>query len=204
MTIDASSIRKGQHYEVVSPCPVEIMTSWAAPYTGGFTSQLQPGKVFMVAYDASDRPVVSCDPRLEDYESYESELVPVDQQQVIPGKYTGFYFYIFVKDIIEHCQLKPEYSRHQEAADESTSPQRLSELAGDDDPVVRYWVAKNPSTPPQVLVKLAYDSQTGIRGLVALHPSTPGNILKRLADDPDPEIRRLVESISPFRRYGDL
>ena len=47
--------------------------------------------------------------------------------------------------------------RLKEAADPTTSPERLAELAGDRKVGVRWWVARNPSTPAETLDRLTND-----------------------------------------------
>ena len=75
---------------------------------------------------------------------------------------------------------------------DNTSPEMIEELAEDEDPEVRYEVAKHPNTPADILRKLAEDANWKVRYEVAMNPKTPVDILKKLADDKDEDVRRAV------------
>lgn len=63
-----------------------------------------------------------------------------------------------------------------EAADPSTTPERLTELADQSVELARV-VAKNPSTPEQLLIKLSRSHDVSIRRFLAGNPSTPLDVL---------------------------
>ena len=62
---------------------------------------------------------------------------------------------------------------------DTASAERLVVLAGHEDSIVRFSVARNPSTPPDVLARLAKPRDT--RAAVAGNPSTPPEVLAKLA-----------------------
>ena len=53
--------------------------------------------------------------------------------------------------------------RLKEAADPTTSPERLAELAGDSSAWVRWRVAQNSETPAAALERLAADAYLAVR-----------------------------------------
>ncbi len=72
------------------------------------------------------------------------------------------------------------------------SPDRLAELAFDDDWDVRCEVAGNENTPSDALVELASDEDWQVRQEVASNPSAPPDILAELAQDREVDVRRSV------------
>ena len=72
------------------------------------------------------------------------------------------------------------------------SPDRLAELAFDDNWDVRCGVARNENTPPDALVELASDEDWQVRQEVASNPSAPPDILAELAQDREVDVRRSV------------
>ena len=71
----------------------------------------------------------------------------------------------------------------------SKDPKVLAQLANDDDPYVRAYVAENSNTPADVLVQLANDEKWVVRKTVAANRNTPVDILEQLANDDDPDVR---------------
>lgn len=100
------------------------------------------------------------------------------------------------------------------AANPSTPPDVLSNLAGSDAPelarVPRPWLSKlllrsagepqsvlsllarNPATPAAALARLASNPEASVRAAVALRQDTPPDVLARLARDPEPAVRLTV------------
>jgi hypothetical protein len=54
-----------------------------------------------------------------------------------------------------------------------TSQETLTLLAGDNEPFVRYWIARHPKTAPETLIILANDEDSVVRSVVVLNPNTP-------------------------------
>ncbi len=73
-------------------------------------------------------------------------------------------------------------SLQEEAGNELTSSDRLTELATDSNELARQ-VALNPSTPPEVLQKLAHSSDATTRQHVAANPNTPTDVLLSLGSE---------------------
>ena len=72
---------------------------------------------------------------------------------------------------------------------DNTSPEMIEELAEDEDPEVRYEVAKHPNTPVDILTKLAEDEDSYVRREVAKKLWTPIEALKKLAEDENDDVR---------------
>ena len=66
-----------------------------------------------------------------------------------------------------------------EAALETTSPERLDYLSQNEDYHVRLRVARNSSTAPETLERLAKDKDPFIQRSVAINPHTPDNTLRQ-------------------------
>jgi hypothetical protein len=67
-----------------------------------------------------------------------------------------------------------------EAANPNTTPERLAELATDENWSVRECVARNPNTPAKTLEQLATDEDSEVRYWVANNPNTSHFIKKSL------------------------
>lgn len=68
-----------------------------------------------------------------------------------------------------------------EAALETTSPERLDYLSQNEDYYVRLRVARNSSTAPETLERLAKDKAPFIQRSVAINPHTPDKSRKNNA-----------------------
>jgi len=95
-------VSKGQRYKVKKDVPVTAMTSWAAPFTGGYDRVLRAGEVFTISHDPPEgATAVYCDPR--DYRRLHRESIPF-RDRVQFWRYRGFYLCIRLKDIDESCE----------------------------------------------------------------------------------------------------
>jgi hypothetical protein len=95
-------ISKGQHYRTRRDIPVTAMTSWAAPFTGGYERILRAGEEFTVANDPpATATAVYCDPK--DYRKLHREFIPVSDRFRF-WIYRGYYLCIKLKDIEESCE----------------------------------------------------------------------------------------------------
>ena len=70
-------------------------------------------------------------------------------------------------------------SPRKEAAQETTSPERLRILAEQDIALARI-VAKNPAAPPNLLKELASTGDKAVRQNVVANPNTPSDVLLEL------------------------
>jgi hypothetical protein len=96
-------ISKGQHYRTRSDIPVTAMTSWAAPFTGGYKRVLRSGEVFTISNDPPKiATAVYCRPK--DYKRLHREFIPLrDRLQF--WLYRGYYLCIQLKDIEDSCEI---------------------------------------------------------------------------------------------------
>lgn len=98
-------ISKGQRYIVKKDITVTALTTWAAPFTGGYERVLRAGEVFTVANDPpSAATAVCCDP--DDYRRLHKEFVPF-RDRVQFWVYCGYYLSIRLSDIAESCERLP-------------------------------------------------------------------------------------------------
>jgi len=83
----------------------------------------------------------------------------------------------------------------------------LASLAGEESASVRYRVAANPSTPPAVLHDLADDPHWVVRAYAARNPSTPWSDVLQLQKDPHERVRAIaaehVRQRRPSREAGN-
>ena len=95
-------IAKGQRYKTTKDIPVTAMTSWAAPFTGGYDRILRAGEVFTIANDPpKTATAVYCDP--DDYKRLHSEFIPLSDRLRF-WVYRGFYLCIKLREIEESCE----------------------------------------------------------------------------------------------------
>lgn len=95
-------IYKGQRYKSKANIPVIAMTSWAAPFTGGYNRVLPAGETFTVANDPPEgATAVYCDP--DNYRRLQSMFIPISDR-IWFWMYCGFYLCIPLKEIEEHCE----------------------------------------------------------------------------------------------------
>lgn len=78
------------------------------------------------------------------------------------------------------------------AGNENTPSDTLIELAFDEDSIIREAVASNSSTLPETLAELAKDRKVDVRKGVADNPSAPDETLAELILDYDKDVRRNV------------
>ena len=78
------------------------------------------------------------------------------------------------------------------AGNENTPSDTLIELAFDEDSIIREAVASNSSTLPETLAELAKDRKVDVRKGVADNPSAPDETLAELILDYDEDVRRNV------------
>lgn len=94
----------------------------------------------------------------------------------------------------------PEDERMVHAADPTTPQPTLVLLADDEDPWVRWAVARNPAAPPELLAQMKEaedwsDVDIAVYAAIAANPNTPPAVLERLAAQPSPlytVVRRAV------------
>ena len=91
-----------------------------------------------------------------------------------------------------HAGVIYDIERERQAGDVATPPDRLADLAKDENPRVRLLVACNASTPAGALAVLSKDPDEHVRSSVAFGESTPPDVLASMAGDPDWMIREIV------------
>ena len=95
-------IVKGQRYKTTKDIQIIAMTSWAAPFTGGYDRVLRSGEVFTIANDPPNTATaVYCVP--DDYKRLHSEFIPLSDRLQF-WVYRGYYLCINLRDIKESCE----------------------------------------------------------------------------------------------------
>ncbi len=97
------AISEGQRYKTKSDIPVTAMTSWAAPFTGGYDRILGAGEVFTILNDPPEAATaVYC--LATDYRRLHRQFVPFrDRMQF--WLYRGYYLCVRLRYIEEMCEL---------------------------------------------------------------------------------------------------
>ncbi len=95
-------------------------------------------------------------------------------------------------------RLKKSTAR-QEAADEATSPERLTALTKESDALARI-VAKNPSAPVGLLRALSHSEDEAVRMGVVLNPFAPYDVLSDLANQ-FPEVFENNPALETFNYF---
>lgn len=78
------------------------------------------------------------------------------------------------------------------AANPSTPPDFLAQMAGNEKVHIREIVATNPSTPARAIKQLAEDQNLSVRVAVGRNPATPADTLGLLAADSECDVRCAV------------
>lgn len=95
-------ISKGQRYRVTRDVPVTALTSWAAPFTGGYDRVLRAGEVLTILNDPPEgATAVYCEP--DDYQRLHREFIPFSDRMRF-WSYRGFYLCIRLTDLAEKCE----------------------------------------------------------------------------------------------------
>jgi hypothetical protein len=96
--------RKGDRYQVTEAFTAGVLTTWKAPFTGGYEKIIPPGLKFVVhsdpptsatAVSADAEPVSECEPLL------------VEASDRAKPKYNGYYLVIPFECIEKHCVRLP-------------------------------------------------------------------------------------------------
>jgi hypothetical protein len=85
-------VAKGQRYRAKVDVPVRCMTSWAAPFTGGYERVLPEGETVTITNDPPET-ATSVYAKPEDYRKLHSRMVPW-QDRVQFWLYRGYYLCI--------------------------------------------------------------------------------------------------------------
>jgi hypothetical protein len=95
--------QKGDVYEALEDTPVEFMTAWAGPFSGGGKGVLHKGERIVVNFEPEEpRPVGAHAVALE-YKTVEARLVPTSDRSA--SKYGGFYFYFSTVELNRKFRL---------------------------------------------------------------------------------------------------
>src|SRR6266516_5752422 len=96
-------ITKGQQYITRRDIPVIAMTSWSAPFTGGYDRILRTGEAFTVLHDPQPgATAVYCKPN--NYRRLHGEFIPFRDRWRF-WVYRGFYLCVTLKNIEESCEI---------------------------------------------------------------------------------------------------
>jgi hypothetical protein len=95
-------ISQGQRYRTKQDIPVTAMTSWRAPYTGGYRRILRAGETFNVTNEPGPgATAVYCQP--ESYRKLHREFIPLSDRLQF-WSYRGFYLCIQLHLIDQDCE----------------------------------------------------------------------------------------------------
>lgn len=72
-------IKVGQEYKALEDIEVICMTSWEAPFTGGYDRVLPLGEVFTIINDPQEHATAVCC-RPENYEKLHKEFIPLSDR----------------------------------------------------------------------------------------------------------------------------
>lgn len=96
-------IAKGQIYETNADIPIICMTSWRAPFTGGYDRILKKGERFKVSDNPGEKATaVYCEPLR--YKGLHKQMVPLRDRMRF-WVYAGYYFCIKLETITNYCKL---------------------------------------------------------------------------------------------------
>jgi hypothetical protein len=94
---------EGDVYEATEDRPIDYMTSWAAPFTGGGEGRLRRGDRLQVTSIAVGERPISAYLQAVDYRGLEQRMVPQAEREA--RNYTGFYFSVQTRDLNEKFRL---------------------------------------------------------------------------------------------------
>jgi hypothetical protein len=96
-----SDFKQGDKFKVVSPFSAGVLTTWAAPFTGGDRKTLPVGLEFVVAANPpATATAISAD--VEAPKKWEELLV--DREERTAERYTGYYLVIPFNDVATYCE----------------------------------------------------------------------------------------------------
>jgi hypothetical protein len=91
-----SRVRKGDRFVTTRDVATSGLTTWLAPFTGDFPTDIPEGTVLVADHDAvATAPGFSCLP--DRYDEMEAALVPEEDRR--NPKYAGYYFVFLDSDI---------------------------------------------------------------------------------------------------------
>jgi len=93
----------GDVYEARQDMDIDMMTSWAAPFTGGGEARLRRGDCLRVTDVAVGERPISAYLRAVDYRGLERRMVPPADREA--RGYTGFYFSVRTRELNEKFRL---------------------------------------------------------------------------------------------------
>jgi len=97
-------IAQGQRYRTQVDLPVNFLTHWEAPFTGGGHAILPRGTIFTIHLDPPDgATAASCDP--ENYDELEKAIVPAADRNA--PKYSGFSLSVDLAALRDSCERLP-------------------------------------------------------------------------------------------------
>lgn len=96
-------VSEGQKYRALTNIELTCMTSWSAPYTGGYERVFPLGEEFIIENDPPEgATAVYANPC--NYDKLHEQLIPLqDRKQT--RRYQGYYLCINIADIENKCEL---------------------------------------------------------------------------------------------------
>lgn len=92
--------RRGERFEVIEPFTAGVLTTWKAPFTGGYEKVLPRGLRFVVSQEPPQSAnAVAADP--EPALQWEQQLV--DEEDRSHPKYGGYYLVVGFDKLQTHC-----------------------------------------------------------------------------------------------------
>ena len=96
-------VAKGQRYRANVDVPVTCMTSWAAPYTGGYERVFPQGEVLVIANDPPPEATAVCaDP--VNYRALHATMVPLSDRWRF-WVYRGYYLSVSIDRLTRDFDL---------------------------------------------------------------------------------------------------
>ena len=95
-------VSEGQKYKALTDIELTCMTSWSAPYTGGYERIFPCGEEFVIENDPpTGATAVYANPC--NYDKLHEQFIPLhDRKQ---KRYQGYYLGIKLEDIEHKCEL---------------------------------------------------------------------------------------------------
>ncbi len=90
-----SKVRGGDRFVTTQDVPTNGLSTWRAPFTGGFETVIPEGTVLVADEQVAGASGFGCIP--ERYRELEPALVPEDTRS--SAKYDGYYFVFLLSDL---------------------------------------------------------------------------------------------------------
>ena len=95
-----ASAKKESRYRSNKAIPVLALTSWRAPFTGGYERSLPEGEAFTVLFDSAEpATAAACMP--DRYDDLHSHFIPAKDREA--ESYAGYYLVISLRELADSC-----------------------------------------------------------------------------------------------------